>query len=117
MRGDAENVGTDIWARPANCAETLKASGTITSWMAITSWMMAGSGKSQRNCQLFENSLKLYTRQMDKSHHIFENVQNMEENMQQNEGKCKYAEVISWHILHILHIAICRISRIWTLQY
>ncbi len=24
-----------------------------------------------RKCQLFENSLKPYTRQMDKSHHIF----------------------------------------------
>ena len=36
-----------------------------------TSWMKAGSGKSRRKCQLFENSLKTYTRQMDKSHHIF----------------------------------------------
>ena len=36
-----------------------------------TSWMKADSGKSRRKCQLFENSLKPYTRQMDSFHHIF----------------------------------------------
>ena len=54
-----------------------------------TSWMTAGSGKSQRKCQLIENSLKPYTSQMDKFHHIFENVQKLEENMQQYEAKCR----------------------------
>ena len=29
----------------------------------------------------------------------------------------KYAEVISWHILHILHMTICKICIIWTVNY
>ena len=32
MWDDAGHVGTDIWARPSNCAETLKASGTVLGW-------------------------------------------------------------------------------------
>ena len=30
--GDASHVCTDIRARPSNCAETLKASGTVLGW-------------------------------------------------------------------------------------
>jgi hypothetical protein len=37
--GDAGHVGTDIWARPSNCAETLKASGTALGWRHPTSTM------------------------------------------------------------------------------
>ena len=32
LGGDACHVGTDIRARPSNCAETLKASGTVLGW-------------------------------------------------------------------------------------
>ena len=32
LGGDASHVGTDIRARPSNCAETLKASGTVLGW-------------------------------------------------------------------------------------
>ncbi len=30
MWGDAKHVGTDIWARPSNCVETLE--GTALGW-------------------------------------------------------------------------------------
>ena len=32
LGGDACHVGTDKRARPSNCAETLKASGTVLGW-------------------------------------------------------------------------------------
>ena len=39
LGGDAERVGTDIRARPSNCAETLKASGTVLGWRHPTDTM------------------------------------------------------------------------------
>jgi hypothetical protein len=36
LGGDACHVGTDKRARPSNCAETLKASGTVLGWRHLT---------------------------------------------------------------------------------
>ena len=39
LGGDASHVGTDIRAKPSNCAETLKASGTVLGWRHPTDTM------------------------------------------------------------------------------
>ncbi len=41
MRGDVGDMGTDIWVRPFNCGETLKASGTALGWRHPTNTMAA----------------------------------------------------------------------------